>query len=208
MFYYKWGFINKNDVNLFKLAFIKTPNLNNENNNFWDISYNNIKLIHKTKIKDYKINVIWKKIILDDEFATYLIKIVYRSHEIAQKIKQEGLYGEKWKGSINETVNALVYKHSYNDKITANLLFLFECKQKFNNGNKRTALISCILFLKSCGLFFRYTNAVEKEYMNLWEPRMKEIVKIYESRKYLDEIIIEKIEKIIEENVTIPYTRY
>ena len=226
---YRWSYISEIDVVFFDTAFWKTPNLmcDSKNNNVickekhyldsmhkhWTIKNDEIELIHVTSKGEHKIKVTWQEIVLDENFFEYLVKLIKESHLIAQEIKDEGEYGEVSQEAIGATVASLVQKWSYNANITikemsADLLFSFACRHKFKNGNKRTALVSCVLFLKFCGLFLRNTNYDETEYMGYWEPFMESIVEDYSNSTLTEEETLEYIKSVIDNNVTISYTRY
>ncbi|WP_338965577.1 MULTISPECIES: type II toxin-antitoxin system death-on-curing family toxin [unclassified Spiroplasma] len=179
----------------------------------WTIKNDEIELIHATSKGDHKIKVILQETVLDKNFSDYLVKVINEAHLIAQEIKFEGKYGEVSQGAIEATVALLVQKWSYNTNITikkmsADLLFAFACRHKFKNGNKRTALVSCVLFLKFCVLFFRNTNYDETGYMGYWEPFMERIVETCSNNTFTEEESLECIKIVIDRNVTISHTRY
>lgn len=225
---YIWCYVNEKDVSLFDQACIRTPNLfchnlklnilcqelnkkNHIHTNLWSTEKTDIQLCHETVYGQHKINVKWHKLYLDEDFADFLIKLVNKAHEIAKKIKQEGTYGER-PGAVKATIYSLVHKWSNNPNITIkdmaiDLLYSFAIRHKFYNGNKRTALVACVLFLQSCGLFLRYTNTKENIYMKRWEPMVKNVVKQKHANKKENDII-KYIKRNIDKNVTISYTRY
>lgn len=225
---YIWCYVNEKDVRLFDEASKRTPNLYCHNiglnilckkpitsvfhlhDNFWSVAKNDIELCQVTQYGEHKVNVKWQKIELDEEFADFLVKLVNKAYEISKKIKQEGIYGEKRPGQIKATIYSLVQKWSNTPDITikdmANeLLYSFATRHKFHNGNKRTALVTCVLFLQFCGLFLRYTNSDEITYMKHWEPIIKDIISQKHANKKEDDII-NYINATIDKNVTISYT--
>ncbi|WHQ36712.1 Fic family protein [Spiroplasma sp. SV19] len=233
--YYHWIYISKNDVKTFNSAFTKTPNLycndekagvkcsakteiddikNHDHCYAWTIKDTNIKLIHETNYGPYLIKVKWQKLDFNEEFKDFLIQLVFEAHELAQQIKDEGLYGEVQEGAVTATISSLVAKWSYSADyltildLTSELLFAFACRHKFKNGNKRTALIVGVLFLKFCGLFFMHTNVTEKDYMEYWEELMVSIVETFTIEKEKENKLLKRISKTIDKFITLSYTRY
>lgn len=227
---YIWCYVNKEDAQLFDAAYVRTPNLYCHNininvtckkainnimhthENIWTTTKNDIELCHNTNYGEHKISVKWQRIELNEDFADFLIKLVNKAHEIAKKIKQEGIYGEKNFDEIKSTIYSLVNKWSYNSKITIKemaieLLYSFATRHKFHNGNKRTALVTCVLFLQFCGLFLRHTNTDEPTYMQHWEPIIINIISQKHNNKKENDII-NYINATIDKNLTISYTRH
>lgn len=223
---YIWCYVNNKDAKLFDEACLKTPNLYCQNAlckesissskhihyNLWTTTTNDIELCHDTHFGEHMIRVKWQKIDLDQDFADFLVKLVNKAYEISKKIKQEGIYGEKQPDAIKATIYSLVNKWSNNPDITIKemaieLLYSFATRHKFHNGNKRTALVTCVLFLQFCGLFLRYTNTDETTYMKHWEPIIKDII-IQKHDNKQENDIINDITTTIDNNITISYTRH
>lgn len=88
------------------------------------------------------------------------------------------------------------------------LLFAFATRHKFNNGNKRTALVTVVNFLQFCGIFLFSTNVTIINYMKNWEIFMVKIVDYYSIKKISEKEILEDIIKVIDNSVSISYNRY
>jgi prophage maintenance system killer protein len=230
---YIWLYVNEKDIKTFNSAFNRTPNLfcNNEiylvkcsavstaeNNihdhcDIWNINDEDITFIHETNYGPFWVKVHWQKIEINEEFVKYLINLTFEAHELAKKIKEEGLYGEVSKGAVEGTIYALAHKWMHTDNLTildiaSELMFSFACRHKFRNGNKRTALVLGVLFLKFCGLFFLYTNMSEEKYMSFWEDMMIDIVESFTIKKYSEEIVLKAINSKLDNLISISYNSY
>lgn len=78
-------------------------------------------------------------------------------------------------------------------------------RHKFKNGNKRTALITAVLFLRFCGLFLWNTNNVVEVYTPIWEDLMVYITISMSKKEISEDDLISKIKEKIDSHLTISY---
>ncbi|ATZ16726.1 death-on-curing family protein [Entomoplasma freundtii] len=149
------------------------------------------------------------RVYFDESLVKILINVVEAAHSLAQTVTSErGVYGEKGKGAVEATINSLVQKWSYATTpltaldLSAELLYSFLTRHKFHNGNKRTALLTAIIFLEVCGFFIKIDP--RKGYLKDWEHY---VIKIVEDTKNLsEEEQISEIVKWFEKQILLSFT--
>lgn len=197
---------SKKQVNEFKKVFAKSINLSNVDANRWKLtlrkSENDIKIL-KLVFDGETINS-WA--VLNVPIAKITMEILKGLNADAEKLfREEWFYGIKDKealqsmlGSVDncyfgyEPYPTVIYKAAY-------FWYNIATKQMFHNGNKRTALLTSLLFLKINGYQFEIKdgNMLYDISMNLANKKMSE-AKLREYIKRNVTIDFEMMEKIWE----------
>lgn len=180
---YIFSYINEqNDARIFD----KVLNKSITSGKIQNIGNNVLKFSSDIQKPD-EFTIVKEEIILDQELAVSLTKLILSQLELSKEIPTKngleiGNYHERDKGSIASIINNLVcYKWFLNkDNIsvldmTADIMYrIATINHPFTNGNKRTALLSAGAFLDSIGLYL-YKFDIKPDYLEKWETFMLEI---------------------------------
>ncbi|ATG97808.1 type II toxin-antitoxin system death-on-curing family toxin [Mesoplasma lactucae] len=167
---YQWRIFSNKDLDIFHYAF-------DESSIFKWINEN--KLIAKEISSNVESEVTFAPTNLDNIFADYdkteefylfLCDVVENAHKQAQIMKQgKSVYGEKEAGAIKSVIGSLINNWQYRQELdvismSSELIRDIACKHKFNDGNKRTSLITGFYFLNWVGLNIKYSQDEENWY--------------------------------------------
>lgn len=145
---------NNEEVDEFLLAMRHTLNINDDKNG--------MQLIIGKKGKGYMLSllsedrIIQNSMVLPFPQTNLKLEDFIELNERAEKmiLKEEWLYGLKDRAGLEQvigTVNQVVFNYELHPIITdkaAYLWYAIATKQLFNNGNKRTAFLSALSFLR------------------------------------------------------------
>ncbi|PPE05257.1 type II toxin-antitoxin system death-on-curing family toxin [Williamsoniiplasma lucivorax] len=204
---YKWIIANDKDIQLFRECLVKTPYLDFMNpkdfDKLWSKDYIPI-LIHKTAKIDIKIQPKIYQLVFNEELANGLTKFCINANKFAPLFgSPNSSYFEKQKGEASATISSLVQKWSYHPNLSildvaAELMYDLATKHKFADGNKRTALITTLFFLKACGLYLLKQNP------NDWDEFTAGIV-VDHSSGVDGETLKERIRNALKNGITISF---
>lgn len=157
-----------------------------------------------------KCKLIIYKLEFNNDLSKKIIKLIFDTHEQIKNIKTSNLdedsqeYGLMigFQHKIDSVVNALVNKFSYQceekdlfDFISV-LLYRIIHAHAFNNGNKRTTLVSSANILKFFGFYIVWSSNFNK-YIEEWQEFMLLIASSKENKECEDETIKKIKEKLL-----------
>lgn len=157
--------------------------------------------------------VIKRKISLDQELVSHLIKLIDNQFELSKIIPtktglEKGDYNKRPEWSVESMVNSLVCKWSYNEEnisvldMAADIMYrIAAINHPFTNGNKRTALLSVGAFLDVIGLYlYSYKLKGKTQYLEKWETFMLDVAESKNKNK-TEEETLESIKKKLFESI-------
>jgi len=176
------SFSNKEQQEEFKEVFARSLNLDKVDKKDWKINIDTYKSAYSVSLLyDYKVIGLW--IVFDLSFQKINLKLLAELNADAEKIfREEWFYGIKDEEALESLLarvdNCFFGIEPYPTTISKAKVFWYTIatKQMFNNGNKRTALLTCLAFLQLNGykLDFKDANELYDISMDLANKRMSE----------------------------------
>ena len=176
------NFSNKEQQEEFKKVFAYSLNLDKVDNKDWKINIDKYKSGYVVKfLYDSKMLGAW--VVFDIPFQKIDLELLRSLNEKAEKIfREEWFYGVKDREALEALLarvdNGFFWFEPYPTTISKAKVFWYTIasKQMFNNGNKRTALLTALTFLNLNGyiLDFEDSNELYNISMNLANKIMSE----------------------------------
>lgn len=176
------NFSNKEQQEEFKKVFAYSLNLDKVDNKDWKINIDKYKSGYVVKfLYDSKMLGAW--VVFDIPFQKIDLELLRSLNEKAEKIlREEWFYGVKDREALEALLarvdNVFFGFEPYPTTISKAKVFWYTIasKQMFNNGNKRTALLTALTFLNLNGyiLDFEDSNELYNISMNLANKIMSE----------------------------------
>lgn len=176
------NFSNKEQQEEFKKVFAYSLNLDKVDNKDWKINIDKCKSGYVVKfLYDSKMLGAW--VVFDIPFQKIDLELLRSLNEKAEKIfREEWFYGVKDREALEALLarvdNGFFGFEPYPTTISKAKVFWYTIasKQMFNNGNKRTALLTALTFLNLNGyiLDFEDSNELYNISMNLANKIMSE----------------------------------
>ena len=161
------NFSNERQQEEFKEIFARSLNLYNVDKKYWKINVNTYKSVYLVELLyDSKAIGLW--IVFDMPFQKMDLELLKNLNEKAEKIfREEWFYGIKdadaLKALLARVDNGFFGFEPYPTTISKAKVFWYTIatKQMFNNGNKRTALLTALTFLRLNGYNLDFKDSSE-----------------------------------------------
>ena len=161
------NFSNERQQEEFKEIFARSLNLDKVDKKDWKINVNTYKSVYSVELLyDSKAIGLW--IVFDMPFQKMDLELLKNLNEKAEKIfREEWFYGIKdadaLKALLARVDNGFFGFEPYPTTISKALVFWYTIatKQMFNNGNKRTALLTALTFLRLNGYNLDFKDSSE-----------------------------------------------
>lgn len=161
------NFSNERQQEEFKEIFARSLNLDNVDKKDWKINVNTYKSVYSVELLyDSKAIGLW--IVFDMPFQKMDLELLKNLNEKAEKIfREEWFYGIKdadaLKALLARVDNGFFGFEPYPTTISKAKVFWYTIatKQMFNNGNKRTALLTALTFLRLNGYNLDFKDSSE-----------------------------------------------
>lgn len=161
------NFSNKRQQEEFKEIFARSLNLDKVDKKDWKINVNTYKSVYSVELLyDSKAIGLW--IVFDMPFQKMDLELLKNLNEKAEKIfREEWFYGIKdadaLKALLARVDNGFFGIEPYPTTISKAKVFWYTIatKQMFNNGNKRTALLTALTFLRLNGYNLDFKDSSE-----------------------------------------------
>lgn len=161
------NFSNKRQQEEFKEIFARILNLDKVDKKDWKINVNTYKSVYSVELLyDSKAIGLW--IVFDMPFQKMDLELLKNLNEKAEKIfREEWFYGIKdadaLKALLARVDNGFFGIEPYPTTISKAKVFWYTIatKQMFNNGNKRTALLTALTFLRLNGYNLDFKDSSE-----------------------------------------------
>ncbi|MDE7024155.1 MAG: type II toxin-antitoxin system death-on-curing family toxin [Ligilactobacillus sp.] len=176
------GFSNEKQQEEFKVIFAHSLNLDKVDKKYWKINIDTYKSVYSVSLL-FEDKVIGFWIVFNLSFQKMDLELLAGLNEDAEKIfKEEWFYGIKDEDALKSLLarvdNCFFEFEPYPTTVSKAKVFWYTIatKQMFNNGNKRTALLTALAFLKLNGykLDFKDANELYNISMDLANKRMSE----------------------------------
>lgn len=161
------NFSNKRQQEEFKEIFARSLNLDKVDKKDWKINVNTYKSVYSVELLyDSKVIGLW--IVFDIPFQKMDLELFKDLNEKAEKMfREEWFYGIKdadaLKALLARVDNGFFGIEPYPTTISKAKVFWYTIatKQMFNNGNKRTALLTALTFLRLNGYNLDFKDSSE-----------------------------------------------
>ena len=161
------NFSNERQQEEFKEIFARSLNLDKVDKKDWKINVNTYKSVYSVELLyDSKAIGLW--IVFDMPFQKMDLELLKNLNEKAEKIfREEWFYGIKdadaLKALLARVDNGFFGFEPYPTTISKAKVFWYTIatKQMFNNGNKRTALLTALTFLRLNGYNLDFKDSSE-----------------------------------------------
>lgn len=161
------NFSNERQQEEFKEIFARSLNLDKVDKKDWKININTYESVYSVELLyDYKVIGLW--IVFDIPFQKIDLELLKNLNEKAEKMfREEWFYGIKdadaLKALLARVDNGFFGIEPYPTTISKAKVFWYTIatKQMFNNGNKRTALLTALTFLRLNGYNLDFKDSSE-----------------------------------------------
>lgn len=161
------NFSNERQQEEFKEIFARSLNLDKVDKKDWKININTYESVYSVELLyDSKVIGLW--IVFDIPFQKIDLELLKNLNEKAEKMfREEWFYGIKdadaLKALLARVDNGFFGIEPYPTTISKAKVFLYTIatKQMFNNGNKRTALLTALTFLRLNGYNLDFKDSSE-----------------------------------------------